>query len=190
MSIDSLILFAATEGAEDEGGSFLVQPGIGLMVWTLAIFAVVFLILKYAAFPKIGEALDKRQRMIEDSIDHAERRQKEADELLEEYRGRLKEAREQAEDIVARAHKSAEEYQRESTEKARAQREELLAQTRKDVEAETRRAIQELRNEVAALTIAATERVTKKTLTADDQKRLIDEALSDLDFSALSESRN
>jgi F-type H+-transporting ATPase subunit b len=181
------IVLAATEGGgEEEGGSFLVTPGIGLMVWTLAIFVVVMLILKYAAFPQIAAALDKRQKLIEDSIDQAAATRQEADEVLEEYRERLKEARVQAEEIVARARKSGEEYQRDSTEKAKIQREELLAQTKSDVEAETRRAIQEIRNEVAALTILATEKVTRKTLTDADQKRLIDETLAELDFSGLS----
>ena len=66
----------------------------------------------------------------------------------------------------------------------------MLAQTKRDIEAETRRAIQEIRNEVADLTILATEKVTRKTLTDDDQKRLVEEALSELDFSALSGDRS
>ena len=103
----------------------------------------------------------------------------EADELLAEYRERLQEAREQAEDIVARARKAAEEHERESLEAARQQREELLEQTRRDIEAETRRAIQEIRNEVADLTVLATEKVTRKTLTAEDQQRLVEEALGE-----------
>ena len=65
-------------------------------------------------------------------------------------------------------------------------REELLEQARKDIEAETRRAIQEIRTEVADLTILATEKVTRKTLTDEDQRRLVDEALAELDFAALS----
>jgi F-type H+-transporting ATPase subunit b len=182
--LNTITLAAATE--DDGGGSFLVTPGIGLMVWTLAIFVVVMLILKYLAFPQIAAALDKRQKLIEDSIDHAAETRKEADDVLEEYRERLKEARVQAEEIVARARKSAEEFERESLDKAKVQREELLAQTKSDVEAETRRAIQDIRNEVASLTILATEKVTRKTLTEADQKRLIDETLAELDFSGLS----
>ena len=69
---------------------------------------------------------------------------------------------------------------------ARRRREELLEQTRRDIEAETRRAISEIRGEVANLTVAATEKVTRRTLTEEDQRRLVDEALSELDFSALS----
>ena len=61
----------------------------------------------------------------------------------------------------------------------------MLEQTRRDIEAETRRAIQEIRREVADLTVMATEKVTRKTLTEDDQRRLIDDALSELDFSSL-----
>ena len=60
-----------------------------------------------------------------------------------------------------------------------------MEQTRRDIEAETRRAIQEIRNEVADLTVLATEKVTRKSLTEDDQRRLVEEALSELDFDAL-----
>ena len=60
------------------------------------------------AFPRIAEALDKRQKAIEDSIDPAEQTRKEADELLAEYRERLAEARGQADEIVARARNTAE----------------------------------------------------------------------------------
>jgi F-type H+-transporting ATPase subunit b len=172
-------------GAEKSSGSFLVQPGVGLMIWTLFVFVVAMIILAKLAWPRIAEALDKRQRAIEDSIDVAERTKSEAEALLEEYRERLKEARTQAEEIVQRARKAAEVHERESLEEARTKREELLAQTRRDVEAETRRAIQEIRREVADLTVLATEKVTRKTLTEDDQQRLVKEALDELDFSAL-----
>ena len=171
--------------AKSSSGSFLVQPGIGLMIWTLFVFVVAMIILRKAAWPRISEALDKRQRAIEDSIDLAERTKTEAEQLLEEYRERLKEARTQAEEIVARARKAGEVHERESTEAAREKREELMAQARRDIEAETRRAIQEIRSEVADLTVMATEKVTRKTLTEDDQRRLVEEALGELDFSAL-----
>ena len=82
-------------------------------------------------------------------------------------------------------------HERETVEEARAKREELLEQTRRDIEAETRRAIQEIRSEVADLTILATEKVTRKALDDDDQKRLVEEALGELDFSSLGgEHRN
>jgi F-type H+-transporting ATPase subunit b len=167
-------------------GSFLISPNVGLMIWTLLLFGLSMFVLAKLAFPRISAALDKRQHAIEESIDHAERVRHEADELLDEYRERLKEARAQAEEILGRARKVAETHEREATEEAKAKREQLMEQTRRDIESETRRAIHEIRREVADLTVAATEKVTRKTLTDDDQRRLVEEALSELDFSALS----
>jgi F-type H+-transporting ATPase subunit b len=173
-------------GAESSSGSFLVSPNVGLMIWTLVVFGIAMYVLKKLAFPRIQEALEKRQRAIEDSIETANRTRAEADEVLKEYRERLKEARAQADDIVTRARRAGEQAEKDSAETARSQREEMLAQTRRDISAEEQRALSELRSQVADLTVLATEKVTRKSLDQDDQRRLVEEALSELDFSALS----
>jgi F-type H+-transporting ATPase subunit b len=178
------MLAASTEGGGG-GGSFLVSPNLGLMIWTLIAFVTALLILRKFAFPAIGDAIDRRAALINESLEAAERQKLEAEEILAEYRARLKEAREQAEDIIVRSRKAAEAHQEEVRNEAKKYREELLETTRKDIEAETRRALDEIRKEVADLTVIATEKVTRKSLNADDQKRLIEEALSEVDFSAL-----
>ena len=180
------MLVIAQTTTTEESSNFLVSPDVGLMIWTLLAFLVALFVLRKWAWPAITEALDKRQRAIEESIDTAERARADAGALLEEYRERLREARAQADEIVARARKAGEVHERETLEEARARREELLEQTRRDIEVETRRAIQEIRAEVADLTIMATEKVTRKALDADDQLRLVEEALGELDFSQLS----
>jgi F-type H+-transporting ATPase subunit b len=166
-------------------GSFLITPNVGLMIWTLLLFGISMYILAKVAFPRITAALDRRQQAIEESIDAADRTRHEADELLADYRERLKEARGQADGIIDRARKAADAHERESKEEATEERQRQLEQTRREIEAETRRAIQEIRNEVADLTVMATEKVTRKALDADDQRRLVEEALKELDFSAL-----
>jgi F-type H+-transporting ATPase subunit b len=187
--LTSLPLAATSAGGDGGSSNFLVSPNVGLMIWTLLAFLVALFILRKFAWPQIAAALDKRQRAIEESIETAERTKSEAQQLLEEYRERLREARAQADEIVARARKAGEQHERETLEQARARREELLEQTRRDIQAETRRAIQEIRGEVADLTILATEKVTRRALTEEDQRRLVDEALKELDFSALSGER-
>jgi F-type H+-transporting ATPase subunit b len=166
-------------------GSFLITPNVGLMVWTLILFGLSVLILWRWVFPRISAALDRRQRAIEESIDAAEETRRQADALLDEYRERLTEARGQAQEIIERARKAGDAHERESEAEAAARREQLMERTRREIEAETRRAIQEIRREVADLTVSATERVTRKVLTEDDQRRLVQETLSELDFSAL-----
>ena len=189
--MSAVLVLAAESGSKDSGGSFLVSPGLGLMIWTLGLFLFTLYVLKRLAFPRIQEALDKRANAVRENIEAAERQHREADELLEEYRKRLTEAREQADDIVTRARKAAETARAEATDEGREKREELVAAARKDIEAETRRSLQQIRKEVADLTVLATEKVTRKSLDSADQRRLVEEALSELDFAALaSEERS
>jgi F-type H+-transporting ATPase subunit b len=170
--------------------SWLITPDVGLTIWTLVVFAISLFILTRAVLPRIGEALDKRRVAIEESIDAADRTRTEADELLVEYRERLAEARQQAEEIVERARQAAVVHEREARATAQARGEQMLEQTRREIEAESRRMLDEILRDVADLTVLATERVTRKVLTDADQRRLVDDALADLDFSLLSGGAN
>lgn len=183
------MIHAATSLPLADSGNFLVMPGIGLMIWVLLTVGITFLVLKSAksfGFGRIAEALERRQNMISESIEYAEKTRKEADDMLADYRQRLTEARAQADEIVARARTAADQREADAQKKAGEEREELLKQTRHEIQLETAKALQDLRREVAALTVEATERVTRKTLTSDDQQRLVEEALNEVDFTALS----
>lgn len=171
--------------AEKGGGSFLVSPGLGLMIWTLSLFLFTMWVLSKLAFPRIQEALDKRAGAIRESIEAAERQREEADQLLAEYRKRLTEAREQADEIIARARKASETAKSEATAEGKSKREELVVAARRDIEMETRRSLERIRKEVADLTLIATEKVTRKSLDDADHRRLVEEALAEVDFSAL-----
>ena len=156
------------------------------MIWTLLAFVITMLVLRSGSRSRrSGEALEKRAQQISENIEESERQRAEADELLAEYRERLKEAREQAEDIVARARKAGETAKAEATAEGKAKREELVAAARKDIEAETQRSLEQIRKEVADLTVLATEKVARKSLDDEDQKRLVEEALGEVDFWAL-----
>ena len=176
--------------AASSSGNFLVSPNVGVMIWTLIAFGATLYLLRRLVFPRISEALEKRQHAIEESIDAAERTRQEADKLLADYRQRLQEARAQADEIVARARQAAEQHEREGQERGRQLVSEASERAQRDIEAATQRALQELRKEVADLTVMATEKVTRKTLTEADQKRLVEEALRELDFSGLSAGRD
>jgi F-type H+-transporting ATPase subunit b len=167
-------------------GSFLISTNVGIMIWTIVVFVISLYILRRAVFPRIGEALDKRAKVIEGDIDAAHETREKADKVLDEYRERLKEARAQSDEIVARARQAAEVHEKE----ARAQGKELLTEAQqraeREIEIATKRALGDLRREVADLTIQATEKLTRKTLDDADQRRLVEEALGELDFSGLS----
>jgi F-type H+-transporting ATPase subunit b len=169
----------------ESSGNFLVSPGLGLMIWTLVLFLVTMWVLKRTAFPRIQEALEKRANAVRENIEAAEKQRKEADDILKEYRQRLAEAREQADDIVTRARKASEAAIADATAAGKTKREELVAAARADIEMETKRALEKIRGEVADLTVLATEKVTRKSLDDADHQKLVEEALSEVDFSAL-----
>jgi F-type H+-transporting ATPase subunit b len=167
-------------------GSFLITPNVGLMIWTIVVFLISLFILRKWVFPLIGEALDKRAKTIDGDIDAAAELRRDADKVLEEYRERLKEARAQSEEILQRARQTAESHEHEARERGREMLAEAAKKAERDIDAATKRALDDIRREVADLTIMATEKVTRKTLDDADQRRLVEEALSELDFSSLS----
>jgi len=169
-------------------GSFLITPNVGLMIWTIVVFVISLFILRRAVFPRIGEALDRRAKVIADDIDQAADLRKQAESVLVEYRERLKEARAQSEEIVQRARQTAEVHEKEGKERSKELLAEAAQRAEREIDAATKRALDELRREVADLTILATEKVTRKTLDEADQRRLVEEALGELDFSGLSSS--
>jgi F-type H+-transporting ATPase subunit b len=167
-------------------GSFLITPNVGLMIWTIVVFLISLYILRRTVFPQIGKVLDKRAHGISEAIDSAERTREEAEKVLEEYRERLKEARAQAEEIVQRARETGDSHEHEARERVREILEEAARRAEREIDAATARALDDIRREVADLTIMATEKVVRRTLDDADQRRLVEEALGELDLSGLS----
>jgi F-type H+-transporting ATPase subunit b len=163
----------------------LIEVRLGLMVWTIVCFGLTFFVLKRFAFGYIQKAIDERRERIRRSIEEAEKARTEARRLLEEHRALIGQARGQAEQILAEARKVAESMARRVKEETEADRQRRLEETKRQIEAETQRALHQIRAEVAELTLIATAKVTGKVLDDSDHRRLIEEAIRDLDFSAL-----
>jgi len=161
----------------------------GLMIWTIVFFGLTFLILKRYAFGPIQTQIDARRKRIQDAIAEADNARAEARKLLEQHRALIGQAKSESAEILAETRKVADAQMARVREEAEADRQRRLDETRKQIDAETSRAIDQIRSEVAGLTVEATQRVVGKVLDTDDQRRLIDEAISELDFSAL-ERRN
>ena len=165
--------------------SGLIKVVPGLMIWTVVCFLITLVVLKRFAFGPIQNMLDERRERIRRSIEEAEKARNEARRLLEEHRALIGQARGQAEQILAEARKVADAQRQRVKEETEADRRRRLEETKRQIEAETRRALQQIRAEVAELTLIATSKVTGKVLDHDDHRRLIEDAVKDLDFSAL-----
>ena len=168
----------------------LIQVTPGLMIWTVLCFLVTFYVLKKLAFARIQQMIDERRKRIREALDEADRARAEARKMLEEHRATMAQARGQAEEILAEARKVAESQRARLRDELEAERQRRLEETTRQIEAETQRALALIRAEVADLTVLATQKVTGKVLDEADHKRLIEEAIGELDFSVLEGSRN
>jgi len=169
--------------------SGLIEVVPGLMIWTLVAFGITFFVLRKYAFGPIQKTIDERRDRIKAAVDEADAARDDARELLEQNRAILSEARSESAQILADARKVGDAQIQRAKDEAEVERLRRLEDTRKQIDAETSRAIDQIRGEVADLTLEATQRVVGKVLDSDDQRRLIDEAIEGLDFSALERGR-
>jgi len=172
-----------------ESSNDLIKVVPGLMIWTLVAFGITFFVLRKYAFGPIQKTIDDRRERIQKAIEEADRAREEARALLEQHRQLIAQAKTESGEILAETRKVADAQMARAKGEAETERQRRLEDTRKQIDAETARAIDQIRAEVADLTVEATQRVVGKVLDRDDQRRLIDEAIDGLDFSALERGR-
>lgn len=171
--------------AKADNSSDLVKPFPGLMIWTLVVFFIAFLVLRRYAFGPLAALVEKRRTIVRENLEAAEHAREEAQTLLEEYKQQLAAARREATEIIERARVTSTELERQMREEAAAQREREIAAAKQAIEAETRQSIEQIKNQVADLTLLATEKVVGRALDEAEGRRLVQEALSEVDFSQL-----
>jgi F-type H+-transporting ATPase subunit b len=174
----------------DDNGNPLLEASPGLMIWTLVIFGITLFILKRYVFGPVGQAIEKRRTEISQSIEEAERSRDEATALLEDYRTRLAEARREADSLREQGRKEGERQGQEILSQAHVQRERVLADAETQISAEARSAASGLRDQVATLALLAAEKVSRRSLSDDDHRRLIEEAIEEADLSAVATNGN
>lgn len=155
------------------------------MIWTIVVFLLTLLILKKFVFGPVGEAIEKRRASITASIEEAESSRDEAVKLLDEYKVQLAEARREADELREAGRREGERQKTEIVGQAQEQRERIVSDTQTQIDAQAQAAVAGIRDDVVVLALTAAEKVTKKSLSDDDHRRLVEEALADADLSGL-----
>jgi len=168
----------------------LISVTPGLMIWTIVCFGITFFVLRKYAFGPIQQLIDARRQRIEEAIAEADRARNEARNLLEEHRKLIGQAKSESEEILSEARRVADSQRERVRAETEEDRQRRLEETRRQIEQATHQALGQIRDEVGRLSVLAAEKVTRKSLTDADQRRLIDEALAEIDFSELEGSRS
>jgi F-type H+-transporting ATPase subunit b len=167
----------------------LIEVRPGLMIWTIICFLVVLFVLKRYAFGPIQQMIDTRRERIQQAIAEADNAREEARKLLEEHRKLIGQAKSESEEILVEARRLADAQRDRVRQETEEDRQRRLEETRRQIDQATAQALGQIRDEVGKLSLLAAEKITRKSLTDADQQRLIDEALAEIDFSALEGSR-
>ena len=152
----------------------------GLMIWTVATFLVLLAVLRKIAWKPLLEALDAREKRIDDALRKAEKAQKEAEQAIAENRKRSDQAMWQAERLIEQARQDAEQTRQKLIEEARAESQRVVDQGMRRLESEQRAAMLEVRAVAADLAIRAAGRLIQSSLTEQQQREIVDQFLKDV----------
>jgi F-type H+-transporting ATPase subunit b len=168
----------------------LIKVTPGLMIWTIISFLITLFVLKRYAFGPVQRMIDARRERIENALNEADHAREEARRLLDEHRKLIGQAKSDAEEILAEARRVADSQRDRVRQETEEDRQRRLEETRRQIDQATHQALGQIRDEVGRLSLIAAEKITRKSLSDADQQRLIDEALSEIDFSQLEGSRS
>jgi F-type H+-transporting ATPase subunit b len=163
----------------------LISVVPGLMVWTIIAFGFTFFLLRRFAFGPIQRIIDQRRDRIREALDEADKARQEARQLRELTAKERNEAKADREQILEESRRQAQALFQQARQNADEDLRERLEKNQEELEAENRRIQAQIRRDVVELTLLAAEKVTGKTLDADDQRRLIDETIEELDVKRL-----
>jgi F-type H+-transporting ATPase subunit b len=159
----------------------LVQPDPGLFIWTIVTFLVLLALLAKFAWRPLLEALDKRQESIRKSLDDARRAQQELERLQQESAQIVREARVEADAIIGRSRADAERLREEIRQKAREESDGIIRNAERQIQLETTRALQQIRHEAVDLSVMIASKIIQRNLSKEDNERLIDDALKQVE---------
>ena len=161
----------------------LVQPDPGLFLWTILIFLVLLVLLAKFAWKPLLALLDRREEMIRQSLDDADKAKQELQRLQQESKEILSKARVEAQSILAKSRLEAEKLKGELRQEAKGQADSILRDAEKQIQVETEKAIAVIKNEVVDLSLLVASKLIKKNLSKEDNQSLIEESLKQVESS-------
>ncbi|MCI5055840.1 MAG: F0F1 ATP synthase subunit B [Flavobacteriales bacterium] len=156
---------------------------VGLFFWQTLLFLLLLFLLRKYAWKPILNAVNDREKSIDDALKSAEKAKKEMEKLQAGNEALLQEARAERDLILKEAREAKEKVISESKTKAKEEADKILADARATINNEKMAALTELKNQVAGLSIEIAEKILTEELSSDDkQKALVNNLLEDVNL--------
>ncbi len=145
----------------------ILTPDPGLLLWMLAAFLVVLVVLAKFGFPAIVGMVEKRKNYIDESLRKAHDASLRLDNIKQESESILQEAREKQAAILKEAAETRDAIVEKAQEKAREESARIIQEAKAEIEAEKQAAIGDIRKQVAELSVEVSGKVLRKKLDTD-----------------------
>jgi len=161
----------------------LVTPEIGLIFWTTVVFSLLLIVLKKYAWKPILNAVDERNKSIEEALRAADKAKEEMLSLNADNERILMEAKKERDILLKEGREIKDSIIAEAKDKAKGDAEKILTTAKEQIINEKMKAITELKNQVATLSIEIAEKVLKSELQdLNKQKELVATAIANKDL--------
>jgi F-type H+-transporting ATPase subunit b len=178
--IGLLVMVPIARAAEAEKPNIFDPADIPLGIWSIVVFVIVLVVLKKYAWGPILEGLQKREHNIESAVRDAQQARDEAQRLRDQLQAEVNHAHEKVRDILDEGRKHAQQTTDEMIGKARTEIQSERDRLRREIEVARDQALQELWKQTADLATMVSAKAIRRQLSADDHRKLVDEALTEL----------
>ena len=182
--IKCLILLSCTSFMyAGSGGGWLdkwLTIDMGLLLWTILTFMVLLIVLKWQAWGPLMTALNNREEQISEALSAAKTAKEEAEKVASVNEDVLNKARKEAQDIVSQAREAGEKLKTKLEQDGQVKHTDMLEKAQEQINAEKNRALSEIKQVIVSLTINASEKIIKKNLSSDDNKKMIEDTVEKL----------
>ena len=162
----------------------ILTPDVGLLVWMLLAFLVVFIILAKFGFPVITKMVEDRKNFIEESLRNAHEANQKLANIQSEGEAILKDAREQQAAILKDAMATRDNIIKEARNKAQLEGAKLVEEAKAQILVEKENALRDIRSTVAELSVEIAEKVMRNKLKgAGEHEQLIERMLDEMSIS-------
>ena len=145
----------------------ILTPDPGLLLWMLAAFLVVVVVLAKFGFPAIIGMVEKRKNYIDESLRKAHEATTRLENIKQESESILQEARDKQVAILKEAANTREAIVEDARVKAREESARIISDAKAEIESQKQAAIAAIRQQVALLSVEVSEKVLRKKLDTD-----------------------
>ena len=182
LSFSFLSAAGGGEGAQEQSWlyTWLLLPSPGLLVWTIVTFLIVLFILKKKAWGPLMNALEDREKKIEEALATADKAKEDSQNLSAEIDKMKADSQAERQQILADAKKDADNLMVKKESEAQQKYDQMIDKAKKEIESEKAKALKDIKSVAVNLSVEAASKIINKILDSNDNKKIAEDTINSI----------